>query len=122
MKSNIEELIKAKLLSFGRWSDDSHELNDIISYILSLLAKQHEESFKAGRKEIEKELMCELRDPCGTIWEHAKMLQDKLEKQQAEHKALMKKIEKMIVEINIYDDHSSKCYNEIMELLKNVGV
>lgn len=30
-----------------------------------------------GRKTIEKELMAELRDPCGTIWERAKKLQDK---------------------------------------------
>ena len=33
-----------------------------------------------GRKEIEKELMCELRDPNGTIWEHAKYLQEKADK------------------------------------------
>lgn len=32
--------------------------------------------WKARFKKLDKELMCELRDPNGTIWDHAKKLQD----------------------------------------------
>jgi len=35
--------------------------------------------WKARFKKLDKELMCELRDPNGTIWEHAKNLQDQLD-------------------------------------------
>ena len=34
--------------------------------------------WKSRFKKLDKELMCELRDPNGTIWEHAKKLQDEL--------------------------------------------
>jgi len=53
-----------------------YEKKELAQAILTLIRKREEQARKAGRSEIEKELMAELRDPCGTIWEHAKRLQD----------------------------------------------
>ena len=58
--------------------------DDVAQAILTLIRNNQSEAFgngyeaghKVGRAEIEKELMAELRDPCGTIWEHAKRVQD----------------------------------------------
>jgi chromosome segregation ATPase len=43
----------------------------------ALLAFKGEEDWEQKYKTLNKELMSELRDPNGTIWEHAKFLQDK---------------------------------------------
>ncbi len=47
-------------------------------------AQEEREAWKHKYKTLNQELMCELRDPCGTIWEHAKMLQDKCAAQDKE--------------------------------------
>jgi len=62
---------------------------EIAKALLTLIRKREEQAHKEGRAEIEKELMAELRDPCGTIWEHAKRLQDENDrlKQQLEEAA-----------------------------------
>ena len=40
------------------------------------------------------ELMCELRDPCGTIWEHAKKQQDKMDEMKASHLKVLEAIKR----------------------------
>jgi hypothetical protein len=62
-------------------------------------------AYQEGRKEIEKELMCELRDPCGTIWEHAKKQQDKMDSMKAEH---LKVLEAILAELMKNKDYGRK--------------
>jgi len=50
---------------------------DFMEADISKIAQSLQEAHSAGRKEIEKELMAELRDPNGTIWEYAKKQQDR---------------------------------------------
>jgi chromosome segregation ATPase len=45
--------------------------------------------------DLDRALMCELRDPCGTIWEHAKKLQDQLDEARKDT-ARLDKIERSI--------------------------
>lgn len=57
---------------------DYNAMIDITKNITEAL-KQHSEEWKKKYETLNKELMCELRDPCGTIWEHAKVQQDKIQ-------------------------------------------
>ena len=47
-------------------------------------------------KKLNHELMCELRDPCGTIWEHAKKQQDKMDELKAEHLKVLEAIKDLL--------------------------
>lgn len=77
------ELAKETFLKLG-W--DIYDERDV--EVLSEAFKSHGKScYERGRKTIEKELMCELRDPNGTIWECATTLQkenDRLKERVAE--------------------------------------
>lgn len=50
---------------------------ELEAYDAMMLDRDH---WKARFKKLDKELMCELRDPNGTIWDHAKNLQDERDK------------------------------------------
>lgn len=52
------------------------------------MAQEEREAWKHKYKTLNQELMCELRDPCGTIWEHAKVLQDSCAEKDKEITAL----------------------------------
>lgn len=56
----------------------SEDYSDRISLVIEFCRNFEQElnDWKKKYRELDKSLMCELRDPCGTIWEHAKKLQD----------------------------------------------
>jgi len=93
MKGNLMtefEKMAKDIIRNHSYDDSVVLLQDKIATALKQVSEQAE---KRGRETIEKELMCELRDPCGTIWEHAKKLQDerdslKKEVKQAREKAI----------------------------------
>jgi hypothetical protein len=55
--------------------------NELEAYNAMTADRDH---WKARFKKLDTALMCELRDPCGTIWEHAKRLQDDNDRYKAE--------------------------------------
>lgn len=73
------------------------------SRIKEALDEAYQLGHKEGRHEIEKELMAELRDPNGTIWEHAKYLQDKCDKEfQRGRDDIIDKIILMLDDVRMY--------------------
>ena len=64
------------------------ELAEKDSQIASLTKER--DDWKKQYKTLNHELMCELRDPCGTIWEHAKKQQDEIASMTEEVKKGMK--------------------------------
>lgn len=57
------------------------------------LSKQNEIDFWRGKyNDLNKALMAELRDPTGTIWEHAKKLQEEVECMKKSEKAMLETI------------------------------
>ena len=85
-KENAELKAKLEEMILG------YESNTLL--VLDKLAKA-----EANILQIHKDLGYELRDPCGTIWEHA----DKVQKENAELKA---KLEEMVLE---YDVLTTRC-------------
>ena len=51
---------------------------------------------KRGRATIEKELMAELRDPNGTIWEHAKRLQDENDALKSDRRRVLEEAKELL--------------------------
>ena len=83
------------------------------SCFVELIASALRLAEKRGRATIEKELMCELRDPNGTIWEHAKRLQDENDALKSDRRRVLEEVLDAMKKINpnwdgyvwIHDDY-----------------
>lgn len=62
--------------------------NTFVEYLANAIRRAE----KRGRDTIEKELMAELRDPNGTIWEHAKRLQDENDALKADRLRILEEV------------------------------
>jgi len=74
---NQYRLKTVNVVAFHRLEDRIKEQDRVL---MTLVSKDEDcNLWRIKYEQLNKELMCELRDPNGTIWEHAKSLQDKLD-------------------------------------------
>ena len=66
--------------------------------------KAERKEWKTKFKDLDRALACELRDPCGTIWEHAKKLQDNNDALRAGYLDLLGQVEQAREGFGIYRD------------------
>jgi polyhydroxyalkanoate synthesis regulator phasin len=89
-----EKIVSGGWTEAGDYGDITDEEWTCLRLDIVEALKSHGKScYERGRKTIEKELMCELRDPNGTIWECATALQkenDSLKERVAELERRMK--------------------------------